>query len=343
MLKNTGDEGSAALLLFLRNWNTVSAETHPVVSSYLEDITEGGNLVFKLDGFPGYLHERDAVVEAWSQYKESRSSDEGGQCWSREVGRHSLTSKYQRCYRGSVHRCFTISFNLEAFTSYGKTQSFNTPVSEEAAFGYTTALNYLLNSAKHRIRVGDTTVVFWAERSTGGLEEDLLGSLFFPDMENKQDEGHKKDDRDRPVRDPRTVTLLRDIFERIKTGRPAGDGLVGINAETRFYILGLAPNAARLAVRFWHADPYIKFIDRIGQHYSDLAIVKGFDWEPDFLSVTRTLKETAPLKDTKRIAPLLGGALMRSILTEAPYPMVLYNSILSRIRADQEVNYTALR
>ena len=80
VLKNTGDEGSAALLLFLRNWNTVSAETHPVVSSYLEDITEGGNLVFKLDGFPGYLHERDAVVEAWSQYKESRSSDEGGQC-----------------------------------------------------------------------------------------------------------------------------------------------------------------------------------------------------------------------------------------------------------------------
>ncbi len=233
-----------------------------------------------------------------------------------------------------------VSFNLEAFTSYGKTQSFNAPVSEEVAFAYTTALNYLLNSAKHRIRVGDTTVVFWAERSTGGLEEDLLGALFFPDIEIEEDAGPKKGDSDRLVRDPQTVILLRDIFERIKTGQPVADGLVGINKETRFYILGLAPNAARLAVRFWHADLYVKFINRIGQHYSDMVIIKEYDRQPDFLSVTKILKETAPLKDTKRIAPLLGGALMRSILTGAPYPMTLYNSMLSRIRADQDVNYT---
>jgi len=342
VLENVEDEGVAALLLFLQSWDNASAETHPVVSRYLKDLAEGGNLVFKLEGADGYLHERDAIVEAWHRHRESQTSEVRAQCLV--TGQAARVAQLHPSIKGVTGAQSTgaslVSFNLEAFTSYGKTQSFNAPVSEEVAFAYTTALNYLLNSAKHRIRVGDTTVVFWAERSTGGLEEDLLGALFFPDIEIEEDAGPKKGDSDRLVRDPQTVILLRDIFERIKTGQPVADGLVGINKETRFYILGLAPNAARLAVRFWHADLYVKFINRIGQHYSDMVIIKEYDRQPDFLSVTKILKETAPLKDTKRIAPLLGGALMRSILTGAPYPMTLYNSMLSRIRADQDVNYT---
>ena len=342
VLENVEDEGVAALLLFLQSWDNASAETHPVVSRYLKDLAKGGNLVFKLEGADGYLHERDAIVEAWHRHRESQTSEVRAQCLV--TGQAARVAQLHPSIKGVTGAQSTgaslVSFNLEAFTSYGKTQSFNAPVSEEVAFAYTTALNYLLNSAKHRIRVGDTTVVFWAERSTGGLEEDLLGALFFPDIEIEEDAGPQKGDSDRLVRDPQTVILLRDIFERIKTGQPVADGLVGINKETRFYILGLAPNAARLAVRFWHADLYVKFINRIGQHYSDMVIIKEYDRQPDFLSVTKILKETAPLKDTKRIAPLLGGALMRSILTGAPYPMTLYNSMLSRIRADQDVNYT---
>lgn len=80
-------------------------------------------------------------------------------------------------------------------------------------------------------------------------------------------------------------------------------------------------------------------MDKIGRHYSDLAIIKDFDKAPDFISVSMLLKETAPLGDAKRIPPLLGGVLMRSILTGMPYPQALYNAILSRIRADQRVNY----
>lgn len=341
ILENVEDEGTYGLFKFLHGWDSNTAVTHPVVARYMEDLTEGANLIFKLEGVEGYLHERKAIGEAWNKYKESQVSELQGQCLvtGRKTEIAPLHHKIKGVSGAKQMGASLVSFNFDAAESYGKTQSFNAPVSEEVAFGYTTALNYLLNNAKHRIRIGDTTTIFWAERSTGGLEEDLLRALFFPVTENREVEDSSDDESAKAVRDPRTVALLRDIFTRIKTGRPVSEGLTGINKDTNFYILGLAPNSSRLAVRFWHMDPYIKFIDRLGLHYSDMTVNKSFDWEPDYISISKILKETAPRKDSKRIAPLLGGVLMRSILTGMPYSAALYNSIFSRIRADQEVNY----
>lgn len=342
ILQGVEDEGVAALTGFLLGWDISSAAEHPVVAKYLDGLTEGSNLVFKLEGSEGYIHQRKAVMEAWDGYSSDRTSGVKGQCLvtGRTTGIARLHPSIKGVTGAQSSGASLVSFNLDAFTSYGKTQSFNAPVGEEAAFGYTTALNYLLNSGKHRIRIGDTTTVFWAEHSTNGLEEDLLGALFFPVPEDSGEGGKKESDIDRQsVRDPQTVKLLHDIFVRVKAGQPVSKDLTGINMTTDFFILGLAPNASRLAVRYWHVDRYGKFIEKIGQHYTDMAIVKRFDREPDFISVGMILKETAPLRDAKRIAPLLGGVLMRSILTGTPYPMALYNAIISRIRADQEVNY----
>ncbi len=342
LLGKTKDEGATALLFFLRNWDAVSAETHPTLSHYFDDVTKGSNLVFKLDGGQGYLHERDAVIKAWQQHEKRELTDTWAQCLV--TGKMENIARLHQNIKGVAGTkssgASLVSFNQKSFESYGKEQSFNAPVSEKVAFRYTTALNYLLASRKHRIRVGDSTVVFWAERSSGGLEEDLLSALFFPDAISSNKEEAKINNHDRPVRDQRVVKLLRNIFEKIRKGYHVGSELEGVNTETQFYILGLAPNAARIAIRFWHVDTYIRFIEQIGQHYHDLAIDKSFDWEPNFLSITKILRETAPLKDKNRISPLMGGSLMRSILTGAPYPMTLYNSMISRIRADREVNYT---
>lgn len=342
LLKNVDDEGALALIKFLRGWDIAAATSHPAVARQFDGLVEGSNLVFKLAGTEGYIHERKAVKDAWIRNKNAGVSDIKMQCLV--TGETTSIARLHPSIKGVTGAqssgASLISFNLSSFTSYGKDQNFNAPISEEAAFGYTTALNYLLGNQKHRIRIGDTTTVFWAEQSTNGLEEDLLGMLFFPVAEEKdEDEKVKNDTLHGLTRDPQTVKLLQDIFRRIKAGKPVGQELEGINPNTKFYILGLAPNAARLAVRFWHVDHYGNFIDKIAKHYQDLAMVKEFERNPDFISVGMILKETAPLKDTKRIAPLLGGVLMRSILSGTPYPMSLYNSIISRIRADQEVNY----
>lgn len=342
ILERVEDEGAAALLAFLHGWDIGSAARHPVIARHLDDLTEGSNIVFKLEGSDGYIHQRKALMKTWDRYGSAQLSDVKMQCLV--TGRTAGIARLHQNIKGvtGAQPCGAtlVSFNLDAFTSYGKTQSFNAPVSEEASFGYTTALNHLLSNQKHRIRIGDTTTVFWAERSTNGLEEDLLGALFYPAPED-DGQGEKKEDVSafRVARDPQTVKLLHDIFVRIKAGQPVSQGLKGIDPATNFFILGLAPNNSRLAVRFWHVDRYGRFLDKIGQHYGDMAIVKSFEKEPDFISVGTILKETAPLKDTKRIAPLLGGVLMRSILSGTPYPMVLYNSIIARIRADREINY----
>jgi CRISPR-associated protein Csd1 len=344
ILKGVEDEGAATLLEFLHRWDIASAAEHPVVVRYLDSLMEGSNLVFKLEGSECYLHERKAIMDAWHRYMFCQSSDVKMQCLvtGRKTGIARLHPSIKGVAGAQSSGASLVSFNLDAFASYGRTQNFNAPVGEDAAFGYTTALNYLLRNAKHRIGIGGTTTVFWAERSTNGLEEDLLGALFNPEFkEESSKERSEEETTSSPqiVRDPQTVRLLHDIFLRIKEGVSVKGSLAGINENTNFFVLGLAPNASRLAVRFWHMDQFGAFVERVAQHYRDMLIMKRFDRDPDLIPIWMILKETAPLGDSKRVAPLLGGVLMRSILTGAPYPMSLYSSIIARIRADHEINY----
>jgi CRISPR-associated protein Csd1 len=112
--------------------------------------------------------------------------------------------------------------------------------------------------------------------------------------------------------------------------------LKGLEGENpRFYVLGLAPNAARISVRFFLTDPFQKIVERMMAHYRDLKIVKEYDNQPSYITVGHILDETVSKKSTdKDASPLMAGAVMRSILTGAPYPAALYYAIINRIRAD---------
>ena len=340
ILEGIEDEGAFSLLKFLRGWDVESATTHPVVCRWFDQLMEGSNIVFKLEGTEGFLHERNTLLNTWDRYCSTMMSDLEMQCLV--TGMTTDIARLHPNVNGVIGTKSTgaalVSFNKEhtAFDSYRKTQAFNAPVAKDVVFGYTTALKHLLNSERHRIKISNTTTVFWAENSTSGLEENLLGALFFSQTEHS---GQDKEKQGGAARDRQTEKLLHDIFVRVKEGRHISEDLEGVNLDTNFFILGLAPNASRLAVRFWHVDRYGDFIDRVGQHHRDMTIVKRYQNEPDFIPIGLILKETAPLKDTKRIPPLWGGVLMRSILSGTPYPMTLYNSVISRIRADRDVNY----
>lgn len=338
ILGGVEDEGAASVLNFLRNWDVENAARQPKIMEVFDELTEGGNLVFRLEGVEGYIHERAEIMKSWSRYHLRQSSGVTSQCLI--TGQILPIARLHPSIKGVVGAqpmgASLVSFNLDAFTSYGKTQSYNAPISKNAAFGYTTSLNWLLNSEKHRMRIGDTTTVFWAEKSTVGLEEDLLGALFYP--QNEEDK--KGEDEQRQItRDPRTVKLVHDILAKVRNGELVREELIGVDLNVKFYILGLAPNASRLSVRFWHVLEYGKLINKISQHYIDMSIVKNYPSDPDFISIRMILKEIAPLGDSKRISPLLGGVVMRAILTGSPYPQALLQSVLLRIRADQTVNY----
>ena len=219
-----------------------------------------------------------------------------------------------------------VSFNLDAFKSYGKDQNLNAPIGEKAAFSYTTSLNWLLRSeSRQKIRVGDTTIVFWAERKTE--VEDIFAELLSPSQDGDTQEAE----------DSSAVRHVRVILEAVRNGR-VQDAVS--QPDTPFYILGLSPNASRLSVRFWLVSTIEKIVSRVCLHLSQMQIVENFQNEPEFLHppIWRLLRETAALNETKNISPLLAGAFARAVLSGELYPPNLLSALFMRIRADHTVN-----
>lgn len=208
-----------------------------------------------------------------------------------------------------------VSFNLDAFNSYGKAQGGNAPVSKQAAFAYTTALNALLaRGSTQRVQVGDASTVFWAQQPDP-IEDELaalLGGDDNPDAHTQQ---------------------VKALFEAVRSG--AFDGARGSN---QFYVLGLAPNAARIAVRFWHAAPLHEIARRITAWFDDLALTSG-PKDPPFPSLFRLLRAVSVQDKADNIPPRLAGDLMRSILSGTAYPATWLSAAVQRCRAEQQVTY----
>ena len=216
-----------------------------------------------------------------------------------------------------------VSFNARSFESYGKTdrQGENAPVGERAAFAYTTALNHLLaKDSRNRVQVGDASTVFWADAPSQFDGEFTLADFF----------GETKDDPDRGVR------AVQALHQALASGQlPVGE------RGAQFFVLGLAPNAARISVRFWLRAPLSELAPRILQHFADLKVVRRYDSDPVTPSLFRLLSSIALLGKLDNVPPRLAGEWMRAILEGQPYPATLLNATVIRCKAEQEV--TTLR
>jgi CRISPR-associated protein Cas8c/Csd1, subtype I-C/DVULG len=210
-----------------------------------------------------------------------------------------------------------VSFNLDAFSSYGKSQGANAPLGKAAVFAYTTALNHLLaRDSRQRIQVGDASTVFWAEEAHE--LEDTMADLF---GDPPKDNPHKNTD------------AVRALYTAIASGQFTIGG-----PDTRFHVLGLAPNAARISIRFWETTTAAELAQRIKQHFDDLTIVHA-PHEPEYLSLFRLMTSVALLNKADNIPPNLGGEVMRAILEGLPYPATLLNLAVVRCRAEQKPTY----
>lgn len=220
-----------------------------------------------------------------------------------------------------------VSFNARAFESYGKTerQGENAPVSQAAAFAYTTALNHLLRrDSPQRIQVGDASTVFWADQAS-----ELESAI--PDIFGDP----PKDDPDR------NVQAVQVLFAAIRSGQYGA-----ADDANRFHILGLSPNAARISVRFYHCLPLAELGERIGQHFKDLELVRG-PHDPQYPSLKRLLQAvclataTQPQGDLERVPPSLGGAIVDAVFAgpDVPYPSMWLNAAVGRCRKEQSVSY----
>ncbi len=315
LCSGSDDPAVQAVLKFLDQWNPDLAEK----LQYWEEMA-GMGIVFQLDGDLKFVHERPAVQRIWIDHLNTDKEAVQGMCLvtGEEAALARLHPAIKGVWGAQAKGAAIISFNLEAFISYGKAQSYNAPVGLKSAFAYTTALNDLLGAgSRQRVQIGDASTVFWTERESA--VEGFMGMIF------------------NPGEDTSDTKAVRDYLEAVSRGRHPDH--IEDDPDMKFFILGLSPNASRLSVRFWLASTVGEIGQRIGQHFRDLAIAKRYDTDPDYPGMWQLLRETAVQRKTENIPPLLSGALMRAMLTGGPYPQSLLSILLSRIRADQEINY----
>ena len=225
-----------------------------------------------------------------------------------------------------------VSFNLDAFTSYGHEQGDNAPISEAAAFAYTTALNrFLERDSGHRIQIGDASTVFWADASDAQVSpevEAMFAAMIDPSTARLE-----------AVNQASEAAKIAAKLDMIRQGRPLAEINPALEKDVRFHVLALAPNAARLSIRFYLEDDFGVIATNYRRYCDEMKIAPP-PRDP-YPALWKYLSEIAVLGKRENVPPNLAGEWLRSILVGTRYPQTLLATILMRLRADGDV--TALR
>ena len=307
------DDGILAVLAFLDTFRLEWLATFPA----LADIQASNPVIsFRLHGDVELVCQRPVVVAATAHQAEDASD---GVCLvsGAPAAIERLHPAIKGVWGAQTSGANIVSFNLDAFNSYGKAQGANAPLGKAAVFAYTTALNHLLaRDSRQRIQVGDTSTVFWAEESH--TLETAMPDLFGEPPKDSPD---------------RNTDAIKALYASVASGQFSVGG-----PNTRFHVLGLAPNAARISIRFWETSTAAELAKRIAQHFDDIAVARA-PHDPEHLSLFRLLTGLALLNKADNIPPNLGGEVMRAILEGLPYPATLLNLAVARCRAEQKPTY----
>lgn len=309
------DVGMAAVRAFYRTGGVEKAKA----DALWPKVAEAGRAVsFMLEDEVGFIAERPDVLRRVAEAAGEVSDARTGQCLVTGkvepiAGTHPAIKHVRNAQSSGANM---VSFNQRSFESWGRDQGDNAPVSERAVFAYTTVLNRMLDpKSRQHVQIADATTVFWADQP-GHAIVDHFASLF-----------------EKPPADSEDAELapVRELLKAVHSGvLPGQDDL------ERFNVLGLAPNAARLSVRFWYRHTVNEFRRNLALHFDDTAL-KGGPRDPLHPTLFRMLCSTAVQNKADRIAPNLGGQVMMAILARTPYPVTLLQQALLRARADRDV------
>lgn len=306
--------------------------------NFINEDVLNSNVVFRLIDEKKYVYDSEVFKTQWAgKLNEYRSSLHEGQCLvhGNVTNIANLHLKIKGVDNTKESGANIVSFNNDSFESYGLKKGKNASVGTDAAFKYVTSLNHLLrkdNANKQRLKIGDSITVFWAEANEGTQAE--CAEAFMAEALS-------------PTNEQETASLA-SLLQQISQGRPLKDLRPELDPATKFFILGLSPNAARLSIRFWYATTLAELTRRIGEHYHDLRL------EPQqgngLPEIWRLTYATAPVyvdngkhkTDADLISPLLAGNLARAIFTGQAYPQSLLSQVLIRMRTDGAVTHTRI-
>ena len=319
VLDGVDSPAARAILRFFDSWQPENAAQCPAFEGQLEEVTSGVNLLFRVDG--RYAQEDPAIREAWQRRQSDRDKDAVEmQCLV--TGREDEIAKVHPAIKGvrdaQSSGAALVSFNAPAFCSYGHEQNFNAPVGKYAAFAYTAALNHLLADKDQVQQIGDTTVVCWAEGADPVCQSLAVAAIFGGEAPGGL-----------------TDNALRATLWHLAHGEPCDE--LAVDPNRTFYILGLAPNAARLSVRFFLRDSFGALMRNVNDHYERLEIVGG---RYEMLPLWALLRETVNLNSRDKMpSPAMAGATARAVFSGGHYPASLLEGVMLRIRAERNITW----
>ena len=329
ILKDVKHPFAQAIVKFFDGWKPENSFENPIIKTNIKELIKGGNIVFVMEDSNGELqfaHDVPEIRRAWDETYISMGNEEVGRCLvtGEKTPIAILHPSISGVYGAKSFGALLVSFNMEASESYGKEQGRNAPVGKYAAFAYGAALNYMVGHADFHGRLGDTTLVYWAEGA-----EPAYGSAFMAMM------GMGGEDKNEI-----TQKELSGVLTALCQGHNVKWENVPLNPKNRFYILGLAPNASRLSVRFFLQNSFDEFAQNYQKHQEDLDIVRPTFDERETLSMWALLRETAIKNPDKppKFQRQLVEEMLNAILTGSPYPSTLFTQVEIRIRAEKEIN-----
>ncbi len=337
-LKDSESPAAKALVKYFETWDINTAE-EKLKSLCSEDdfkeITEKANLTFTYEG--KFISEEQDIKDIWDS--EFSSSSEGSEIEETDddtesqhksiclvIGEKTIAQKTHPAIKmrgAQASGAALISFNSPAYCSYGKEQNLNAPVGSYAAYAYTAALNQLLSDYYNQTKIGDTTVIWWAE---GGQKEyqDIFNFSLFGRLDEQK---YSANDLSSAVKD-------------LCVGNPIMLDEKRIDPNMKFYVLGLTPNNARISIRFFMENTFGSFLKNAQQHQDRLEICHSKNDGFNSIPLWMLLKATVNANEKDPAAsPNMAGDTLRSILSGTLYPATLLNGVMIRTRAEHDVTW----
>ncbi|MBS64248.1 type I-C CRISPR-associated protein Cas8c/Csd1 [Salinisphaera sp.] len=326
LFADSDDPELRAFLALLEAWQPPRFHTLP---GYHEELLDK-NLVFRLDGQQHFVHEHPPMRTLWNETFTVQDSDSGPCLVTGEHAPLGLDHPAIRNVNGAQSSgASLISFNAGAYESYGHKGQANASISKQAIFGYSTALNHLLrrdNDNHQRLTIGDATVVFWAQAADTTQAE--AAEMFFKALNE-------------PPTDAQEAARLGSALAQVANGTALAETDLGLAGDTQFFVLGLAPNAARLSVRFWCVNTLEQLTRHFARHRQDLAL-DPLPWKGALPPIWRLLYAVAPSRDGRAkaedIPSHLAGEIARAIFTGQRYPQSLLSNLVMRFRNDGDIS-----
>ena len=275
------------------------------------------NITFSVIGINGYAASDNEILQVKKQSKSNENKK--AVCLITGVKEKPVNTTYSSFILGGKSNAKLVAFQVNSgYDSYGKKMGLNAPISEEAEFKYTTALLKLLSkNSRNKFRIGDRSFIFWASSNSEAAEQ-TEGSLF--DLL-----GYTEEEGDDPNA---KIEQVRKVFTAIYSGS------LKTSLEDRFFILGLAPNSARIAVVYWSESSLREFAGKILQHFKDMEIIDTRKEGKPYMGIKDMLAAVTLSGKQSEATPNLPEAIVNSIFQGTPYPFTLFSACIRRIRAE---------